>query len=167
MICPQCESEYIDGVSVCPECDIPLVDELLRAHEPVDRVSTPEPVVVFSSYDASLIAIAKSVLQSSDIVYGVAGEEVQDLFGYGRFPSGGSLFIGPTKLLVAAADGADAKAILAVLSESSDPVVHDTGIVEIQSEFSWWSMARKVGKLVAALLLVAIVAEWAWLLWSQ
>ena len=34
MICPNCQCQYIRGVTQCPECDVPLVDELpdLDAH---------------------------------------------------------------------------------------------------------------------------------------
>ena len=39
----------------------------------------------------------------------VCGEEIQDIFGYGRFPMGRNNFIGPMQVLVAPRDADDAR----------------------------------------------------------
>lgn len=170
MFCPQCESEYVEGISDCPVCGVALVDELQTPADPEHEFSAAEPVIVFSSYDAGLVAIAKSILQSSEITYGVVGEEVQDLFGYGRFPAGGNVFIGPIKLLVAAEDAPDATELLSVLSED-DAVVNDdaglmddAGLADEEPGASWWGTVRTLGKMVAALVLALMLIEAVWLL---
>ena len=32
-ICPNCEYEYIEGISICPDCNVALVDELKNFSE--------------------------------------------------------------------------------------------------------------------------------------
>lgn len=122
--------------------------------------TTPDPVVVFSSNRTELIAIAKSLLMSSEIRFGVMGEEVQDLFGYGRFPTGSSAFIGPVKIVVAAEDEADAREALAGID--ADATVEAEMAPDESDDLSGsttWSLARKAGRVVAALLLALLVLE--------
>jgi hypothetical protein len=75
-----------------------------------------ELVTVFATGRADLIAIAKSILQSAAIDYAVRGEHVQDLFGWGRFPHGNGLLVGPIEIQVRREDAADASALLEGLS---------------------------------------------------
>ena len=69
MFCPMCESEYVEGFTVCVECDSQFIEEL---------PSKPEPE--FIAYDEVLslnpsdIAIIKSILDTTDIVYFFHGE---------------------------------------------------------------------------------------------
>lgn len=167
MFCPQCESEYVDGIVECPECEVALVDSLEVADETPREPVTAEPVVAFSSYDAGLVAIAKSILQSAELEYGVIGEEVQDLFGYGRFPMGGNVLMGPIKLIVAADDAADAKELLSVLAEGAPAAVVHGESDEEQDGSARTNSARATAKTIAALLLLGILGEIAWLLFVR
>jgi len=164
MYCPQCGSEYVAGVDECVECGVPLVDDLPSPPPASDAPAEipsrdvhlgPEPEVVFTSGRADLIAIAKSILMSADLDFGVRGEAVQDIFGWGRFPAGSNVFTGPVEILVSAEDAADARALLAEL-ESPAPasVLHETGDADSPSVASpVWRKAKLAGKIVAGLLL--------------
>jgi len=162
MFCPQCGSEYVDGVSQCMECRVPLVDE--TPARPARSTVASDPVVVFESDRAELVAIAKSILISAEVPFGVCGEEVQDLFGYGRFPAGASLLIGGVQLVVPPADAADAKALLAELDsgrsesaiERQTDTADDSDAVQVGS---LWARARPVARTVAALLLLVLALE--------
>jgi len=79
MFCPECRVEYVEGITVCVDCDVPLVAEL--PPEP------PEPEPEFVEYEEVLrtfnpgdIAIIRSLLDGADIVYFFRDEH----FGYAQ-----------------------------------------------------------------------------------
>lgn len=163
MICPQCGSEYVDGVNECADCRVPLADAGPIAAPPNEPAST-DPVVVFESNQAELIAIAKSILMSADVQYGVHGEEIQDLFGYGRFPAGANVFIGTVKIVVSADDAPDARALLSGLGSdvpvpAGEPDQGSTLVTDDSSIGSLWARARPVARFAAAALLLLLVLE--------
>jgi len=96
MFCPQCRNEKRPEFTVCPECNIPLVEELPFEFEP-EYVAF---VTVFESGNPTIIAMAKSLLESAEIQYFVNGEQLQDLFG-GRMAYGFNPVIGATEIQVA------------------------------------------------------------------
>lgn len=80
------------------------------------RSDSDDPVTVLETSDPALLAVAKSLLESADIPYFAKGENVQDLFGLGRFGTGFSPVAGPVELQVAAEDAHDAHALLMQLT---------------------------------------------------
>ncbi len=74
MYCPKCKSEFVKGITICPECNESLVKELPE-NEFVEFVKLCE------SPNPSMTAIIKSLLDSADIQYFVRGENMQTLFG--------------------------------------------------------------------------------------
>jgi hypothetical protein len=103
LICPQCHSEYMAGITRCSDCDVELV-EALPADKPAHNDATDDLVTVFSSHDPGLVAIAQSILQSAEIRFSVRGQLV---------PYPAAL---PVDLQVLAGDADDARRILAELS---------------------------------------------------
>lgn len=65
-----CESEYVEGFTVCVECDSQLVEELPSKPQP-EFIAYDE---VLSTFNPSDIAIIKSILDTTDIVYFFHGE---------------------------------------------------------------------------------------------
>lgn len=65
MFCPECKSEYIEGITKCPVCDIELIDELPAEPEP-EYIEYEE---VLGTYNAADIAFIKSLLDSENITY--------------------------------------------------------------------------------------------------
>jgi hypothetical protein len=77
-------------------------------------------VTVVRVGDPASIAVAKSVLQSAGIDFVTKNEFVQDLFGWGRFPGGTNLVMGPIELQVREEDARDAIELLRGI-EDADP----------------------------------------------
>ena len=84
MFCPVCRNEKREGFTICPECNVPLVDEL----PPEQELEYAEFTTVFSTGNPVLVSIAKSILQDAGIPYSVKGENLQNLFGYGLIGTG-------------------------------------------------------------------------------
>jgi hypothetical protein len=71
MFCPQCRSEYLQGIRECVDCQIPLVDVL--PPEP-DHATEDLYVRILSTYNAADVAIVKSILDDAQIDYYFANE---------------------------------------------------------------------------------------------
>jgi hypothetical protein len=86
---------------------------------------TIELVPVFSTGDAGLIAIVKSILEGEGIDYLVRGEGVQDLFGAGRLSAGFNYVTGPAEFMVRRADAERVGELLNALSQSQETPPED------------------------------------------
>lgn len=72
MFCPNCKTEYIEGVGKCADCGIALVAEL-----PVEDVEPPQWIdfeEIMSTFNAGDIALIKSILDGEEITYYFQGE---------------------------------------------------------------------------------------------
>src|SRR5881296_802599 len=72
MFCPQCRAEYREGFFRCPDCDIPLVDQLPAGRSVTDRqrgFETDHPeLVVLRTFPTVIEAdLAKGALESIGI----------------------------------------------------------------------------------------------------
>ena len=70
MFCPECKSEFIEGITKCPVCDIKLIDELPPEPEP-EFVDYKE---ILATYNPADVAFLKSLLDSERITYFFKGE---------------------------------------------------------------------------------------------
>jgi hypothetical protein len=118
MFCPECGEEYRPGFDMCADCGVPLVAERPEPGPEKDRHNI-ELSTVLETSDAGLIAVAKSLLETAEIPFVVRGENIQDLFGAGRFPGNINVLVGPVELQVDAQDKGEALAILEDLIKDS------------------------------------------------
>ena len=65
--CPKCKNEYREGVTVCPDCDIELVDELVEEDE---FDAKPKPVVLMEPADDEVGEKVVEYLRLNGIVSG-------------------------------------------------------------------------------------------------
>jgi hypothetical protein len=73
MYCPKCLAEYVEGVTVCPECMVALVPEL----DQNDASQSPgwlEFEQILTTFNAGDIALVKSILDGEGITYYFLGE---------------------------------------------------------------------------------------------
>ena len=75
MFCPECKSEFVEGIGICPECHVHLVDKLEPEPEP-EFVDFEE---ILATYNPADIALLKSILDSEEITYFFKGENFQHL----------------------------------------------------------------------------------------
>ena len=76
MFCPKCRTEYKNGITVCADCDVPLVDALPEKEE-----LPPEPPykAYEGLYSSAEIAVIKSILDDAGIDYYFKGERFQTI----------------------------------------------------------------------------------------
>lgn len=109
MYCPDCGDEYRAGFSRCSDCDVDLVANPAAEPEP------PEPfemTTVLETGDQTLIAVAKSVLDSAGIPCIARNERLQNLFGWGSLGAGFNAAMGPILLQVLKEDEGVARELL-------------------------------------------------------
>lgn len=112
MFCPVCRYEYIEGIKECPDCGVPLVEELNEPDERARKKESIELVTVLETGDTARLLVAKSILEGAGIRYFAKGEGLQDLFGLGRFGTGFNPLMGLVKLQVEERDAEAAKELL-------------------------------------------------------
>lgn len=87
MFCPECQYEFREGVTVCPDCGVPLLEELPSkpAAQPKGRVCTErvDLYLVYSTVEPGLLALAKSRMEEAEIRTVVKNEVARGLFGRG------------------------------------------------------------------------------------
>ncbi len=121
MFCPNCRYEYKEGVSTCPDCDVPLVSEL-----PPEEEIEPEYielVTVLETSNHSKILIAKSILDESGIDYYPGKDSLLDLFGGGRL--GLNPVIGHVQFQVRPEDEEAARELLSELADEPEEDIGD------------------------------------------
>lgn len=111
MYCPRCGEQYEVWAKECPDCLIPLQEESAAP------IAPNELVTVYTTGNAALIAIAKSILEDAGIPYFAKGEGLQDLFGAGRLGVGFNSAIGPVEIQVAGKNFEEARMLLQELDE--------------------------------------------------
>jgi hypothetical protein len=80
MFCPECRTEYIEGVSTCADCGVALVPEL--SDDPMDPMPDPMPDTpqyvefekILGTFNLGDIALIKSILDGEGITYYFLGE---------------------------------------------------------------------------------------------
>lgn len=117
--CPECGLEYEAGAATCTECSVALVDQPPTPGR--DETEWNDLVAILVTADASVVMVAKSLLEAEGISCFAQCWLVQDLIGWGRLPSGVNLATGPIRLEVPRDHEDVARALLATHVELGTP----------------------------------------------
>jgi hypothetical protein len=81
MFCPKCKSEFVEGITRCPDCDTNLVEQLPAEKSPQpNNTEWPEYedwVMVYYPSGAQELAMIKMVLEREDIPYFIGNDNVR------------------------------------------------------------------------------------------
>ncbi|MFI5236586.1 MAG: putative signal transducing protein [Ignavibacteriales bacterium] len=64
-VCPNCNYEYVSGIVICPDCDIPLVDE--EEFKKYSELSQDDWVLVYTSQNKIEAEMFKAYLENAGI----------------------------------------------------------------------------------------------------
>jgi len=80
MFCPKCKGEYVKGIVMCKQCDVPLVASLddVPATEPQPNKNL-EFVSVVRTFNPQDIMMIQSILEDSGIEYYIQGGETMHI----------------------------------------------------------------------------------------
>ena len=65
--CEVCKYEYVDDITICPDCGVKLVDKLPDEKNELEGVIDEELVTIFTTNDTIEATLVKEMLESSGI----------------------------------------------------------------------------------------------------
>ena len=109
-------SEFNDTAKICSDCQTPLVDG--PAPRPNELGGRPQPdpdielVPILVARDQAQLILIEEALDMAEIPYMAKGEQIQDLFGFGRLTIVNPI-TGPVEIYVTSTDVDAARQALA------------------------------------------------------
>lgn len=77
MICPKCNSEYIDGIYTCSDCDVRLVDHLPTSEAQRENDLTDVNFVsVYNPINSQEVSIIKMILEREGIPHHIKNDRL-------------------------------------------------------------------------------------------
>ncbi len=156
MFCPKCEAEYIEGITECADCNIPLVEQLPGSGEDeITGASAAEdlfPIMTF--LDREEAVIARGFLESNGVDAILSTDETI-LIRQGASSSKG------IRLLIRPEDKQDALEIfrLAGIHPEDQPYRYEKELPEVPVDSPWKSIAAKIFWLIVLAAIIILVLK--------
>jgi len=113
-------SEYNNTAEVCSDCQTPLIDGPAPRPDELGKRPNPDPnlelVPILVTREEALLILIEDHLDQAGIPYMAKGEQIQDLFGFGRLVSVNPI-TGPVEIYVTSDDADAARRIVADIIE--------------------------------------------------
>jgi hypothetical protein len=113
-------SEFNDTSTICADCETPLVHGPAPRPEDLPDRPAPEPdmelVPILQVREETKLVLIESVLEEAKIPYMAKGEQIHDLFGYGRV-SVVNPITGPVVIFVSSDNAEKARELVAEVME--------------------------------------------------
>ena len=118
MICPDCQGEFRDGITTCPECDVELISAQEAARREAEAHDLGPSATVFATPDALELRRAEGLLEEAGIPFSAHNERAMELFpNTAGSPEAG---FQDARLQVPENHAARARRILAVLEDPNE-----------------------------------------------
>jgi hypothetical protein len=82
-VCPNCEYEYYEGITICPDCNTPLVDE--NSLNQIEELSEEDWVLVYTSGNELEVEMMKGILESAGLSASVLSQQDHNFPAPGDF----------------------------------------------------------------------------------
>jgi len=72
-VCPNCKYEYFEGITICPDCNTPLVDE--ESLKKIEDLNEDDWVLVYTSGNELEVGMMKGILESAGLGASVLSQQ--------------------------------------------------------------------------------------------
>lgn len=79
MFCTKCKNHFIEGIKLCPDCRIGLVEEAFVKEDMEGAPQYQELITIAVTSNYFLVPLVKSILDSEGISYFIKGEHLLNM----------------------------------------------------------------------------------------
>jgi hypothetical protein len=157
MFCPECEAEYIEGITECADCKVPLVEKLPGEEMPdAESTLTHEdllPIMTFLDREEAIIAKGFLVSNGVDAILS-SDETIRARRGVSS-PTG-------IRLLINKEDKRKAEDIfrLAGIHPEDRPYLYERELPEMPIESNWKQIVTRILLIVLLLITIIVVVKY-------
>jgi hypothetical protein len=156
MFCPKCEAEYIEGISECADCHVPLVEKLPGEEMPAEKLASikDDLIPILTVLDREEAIIARGFLESNGVDVILSSDETMRARRGVSSPTG-------IQLLIKKEDKKDAEDIfkLAGIRPEEKPYLYEREYPEMSIESNWKQIVTRIILMISLLTIIILVLK--------